>query len=250
MEAWLARSGRPSPLPLPATPRVLLGRDPFLCDVVVCPAAEAAVGLVHALVVRAQWGTSDEALYIADLGSPAGTFVNGERLHARRPHALQDGDRVAFSSSDCASFHFHCVPSHRISLLGGTVEDDLRPALLVGEALAIPAGPPRAAHRMSTSSSVEDSPVVLAGQHRPRIALNEQVVPAAVHEPPHGSGSALQSSRAGPAMPVSPRHSWTAAERTARPWPARGPASARLASPPSAAHRRRRRPPTAPGSPS
>jgi pSer/pThr/pTyr-binding forkhead associated (FHA) protein len=37
-------------------------------------------------------------VYVEDLDTPAGTFVNGERIPSHFPVALYDGDRVVFGT--------------------------------------------------------------------------------------------------------------------------------------------------------
>jgi hypothetical protein len=116
MHAWLAGDRSPLPLLLPYQPRALLGRDPFLCDVLVgaeegeegCP----DVGRVHAAVIRGHFGSHAEALFLADLGSAHGTFVDGAPLAKCAPHRLQDGQRVAFGASRGVRYTFRCVPNH------------------------------------------------------------------------------------------------------------------------------------------
>jgi pSer/pThr/pTyr-binding forkhead associated (FHA) protein len=46
----------------------------------------------HALLVR----KPGHQLYLVDLGSSNGTFINGERLVPEQPYLLHDGDEIKF----------------------------------------------------------------------------------------------------------------------------------------------------------
>ena len=52
-------------------------------------AADKGVSRRHATVIRREM-----ALNIADLGTPNGTYLNGQRLVANQPRVLRDGDEV------------------------------------------------------------------------------------------------------------------------------------------------------------
>lgn len=80
IDARLELSGRTLPITLPVTN---LGQSPE-CQL---PLRDATLSALHAQIVR-----HAEGLYIRDLGSSSGTWVNGECLSG--PHSLRDGDRV------------------------------------------------------------------------------------------------------------------------------------------------------------
>lgn len=52
-------------------------------------AAEKGVSRRHAVIAR-----RETALNLIDLGTPNGTFLNGQRLVANQPRVLRDGDEV------------------------------------------------------------------------------------------------------------------------------------------------------------
>ena len=80
IEAWLEFQGRAFPITLPVTN---LGQSAE-CQL---PLADPSLSAFHAQLVR-----HDAGLYLRDLGSSSGTWVNGQCLFG--PHALRDGDRV------------------------------------------------------------------------------------------------------------------------------------------------------------
>jgi FHA domain len=59
-------------------------------DLLECKGIEKGVSRRHASIVRRDGGT----LSIIDQGSDNGTFLNGQRLIARQPRILRDGDEV------------------------------------------------------------------------------------------------------------------------------------------------------------
>jgi pSer/pThr/pTyr-binding forkhead associated (FHA) protein len=80
LEARLEAAGRSWPITLPVTN---LGQSPE-CQI---PLQDPALSAFHAQLVR-----HAEGLYVRDLGSGSGTWVNGECLFG--PHSLRDGDRL------------------------------------------------------------------------------------------------------------------------------------------------------------
>jgi pSer/pThr/pTyr-binding forkhead associated (FHA) protein len=58
-------------------------------DLTMYQAAEKGVSRRHAVITR-----RETALNIIDLGTPNGTFLNGQRLVANQPRVLRDGDEV------------------------------------------------------------------------------------------------------------------------------------------------------------
>jgi pSer/pThr/pTyr-binding forkhead associated (FHA) protein len=54
-------------------------------------AQDAGVSRRHAVIFA-----SDESLFIRDLGSTNGTFVNGYALEPNQPYRLSEGDRIEF----------------------------------------------------------------------------------------------------------------------------------------------------------
>lgn len=58
-------------------------------DLTLYNAAEKGVSRRHAVITR-----RETALNIIDLGTPNGTFLNGQRLVANQPRVLRDGDEV------------------------------------------------------------------------------------------------------------------------------------------------------------
>lgn len=84
-----------TPLPLPAATHALIGRaDPvsnFYPDVDLTPhgALENGVGRRHAQVA-----VQNGRLFIEDLDSTNGTFINGQKLAPRTPHVLHNGDEL------------------------------------------------------------------------------------------------------------------------------------------------------------
>src|SRR5215207_575041 len=76
-------SDGPIHLPVPTQGVAIVGRDPG-CDVVV---SDQTVSRRHA---RLEW--SNGQLWLEDLGSLAGTFVNNQRLASAQP--LNPGDRI------------------------------------------------------------------------------------------------------------------------------------------------------------
>lgn len=65
---------------------VIIGRDPRRCTLTY-PATEKGISTVHCRLQK-----TDEQVYLTDLGSKYGTFVNGVRLEPVAPFALQPGD--------------------------------------------------------------------------------------------------------------------------------------------------------------
>lgn len=80
IDARLEFQGRAVPITLPV---MNLGQSPE-CQI---PLADASLSAFHAQLVR-----YDTGLYLRDLGSSSGTWVNGQCLFG--PHALRDGDRI------------------------------------------------------------------------------------------------------------------------------------------------------------
>ena len=80
IDARLEFQGRALPINLPVTN---LGQSPE-CQI---PLADPGLSAFHAQLVR-----HDAGLYLRDLGSSSGTWVNGQCLFG--PHALRDGDRI------------------------------------------------------------------------------------------------------------------------------------------------------------
>jgi len=80
IDARLEFQGRALPINLPVTN---LGQSPE-CQI---PLADPSLSAFHAQLVR-----HDAGLYLRDLGSSSGTWVNGQCLFG--PHALRDGDRI------------------------------------------------------------------------------------------------------------------------------------------------------------
>ena len=64
------------------------GESPDI-DLAAYNAAEKGVSRRHAMIAR-----RETALNIIDLGTPNGTFLNGQRLVANQPRVLRDGDEV------------------------------------------------------------------------------------------------------------------------------------------------------------
>jgi len=80
IDARLEFHGRALPINLPVTN---LGQSPQ-CQI---PLADPSLSAFHAQLVR-----HDAGLYLRDLGSSSGTWVNGQCLFG--PHPLRDGDRI------------------------------------------------------------------------------------------------------------------------------------------------------------
>ncbi|MEO8900464.1 MAG: FAD-dependent oxidoreductase [Polyangiaceae bacterium] len=80
IDARLEALGRVWPITLPVTN---LGQSPE-CQI---PLQDPALSAFHAQLVR-----HDQGLYIRDLGSSSGTWVNGQCLFG--PHSLRDGDQI------------------------------------------------------------------------------------------------------------------------------------------------------------
>jgi len=99
IDARLEFQGRVVPINLPVTN---LGQSPE-CQI---PLADPSLSAFHAQLVRHAAG-----LYLRDLGSSSGTWVNGQCLFA--PHALRDGDRIRVGQLEL-SFRSTALP--RISL--------------------------------------------------------------------------------------------------------------------------------------
>lgn len=66
-------------------------------------AYERGISRNHARITR-----DDETIYLEDLGSSNGTFINGARLHRDHPRQLVEGDRVRFGQ---LGFRVRFVPS-------------------------------------------------------------------------------------------------------------------------------------------
>jgi len=81
LDARLELAGRSFPITLPVTN---LGQSPE-CQI---PLQDPALSAFHAQILR-----YDSGLYVRDLGSSTGTWINGQCLFG--PHALGDGDRLA-----------------------------------------------------------------------------------------------------------------------------------------------------------
>jgi pSer/pThr/pTyr-binding forkhead associated (FHA) protein len=83
-------------------PRVVIGRsdssssNPIQIDLKPYEARALGVSRRHAMLFRMK-----NALYIADLESSNGTYVNGERLTPRQPRLLHSGDEVSFGKLRC-----------------------------------------------------------------------------------------------------------------------------------------------------
>lgn len=85
--------------------------------------AEATVSRHHALIQVDEEG----AVQLVDLGTTNGTFVNGNRLAAKRPQALEDGDRVRFGSSYVLKFvrPAPCEEQFQREMFERTIRDSL-----------------------------------------------------------------------------------------------------------------------------
>jgi len=81
LDARLELAGRSFAITLPVTN---LGQSPE-CQI---PLPDPALSAFHAQILR-----YDSGLYVRDLGSSTGTWINGQCLFG--PHALGDGDRIA-----------------------------------------------------------------------------------------------------------------------------------------------------------
>jgi len=101
IEARLEFQGRVLPINLPVTN---LGQSPE-CQI---PLADPSLSAFHAQLVR-----HDAGLYLRDLGSSSGTWVNGQCLFG--PHALRDGDRIRIGQVELL-FRSNALP--RVSLSG------------------------------------------------------------------------------------------------------------------------------------
>ena len=95
IDARLEISGRAFPINLPVTN---LGQSPE-CQI---PLQDPTLSAFHAQLVRYANG-----LYIRDLGSASGTWVNGQCLVG--PHSLRDGDRIRVGQLELA-FRSHALP--------------------------------------------------------------------------------------------------------------------------------------------
>ena len=112
IEARLEAHGRVWPITLPVTN---LGQSPE-CQI---PLQDPALSAFHAQLVR-----HDQGLYIRDLGSSSGTWVNGQCLFG--PHSLRDGDHIRVGQLDF-SFRSSALPKitleeQRKSLAGPRLE--------------------------------------------------------------------------------------------------------------------------------
>ena len=85
--------------------------------------AEATVSRHHALIQVDDEGS----VQLIDLGTTNGTFVNGNRLAAKRPQALEDGDRVRFGSSYVLKFvrPAPCEEQFQREMFERTIRDSL-----------------------------------------------------------------------------------------------------------------------------
>jgi hypothetical protein len=68
-------------------------------------AQDAGVSRRHAVIFA-----SDESLFIRDLGSTNGTFVNGYTLEPNQPYRLSEGDRIEFGQM-LLTFHVVNAPT-------------------------------------------------------------------------------------------------------------------------------------------
>jgi len=80
---------------IPAGGRLLLGRDPARSPAAKALGGYGNVSRDHAEVALAADGT----VTVTDRGSLNGTYVNGTRLEAGRPHRLSDGDQVRLGAN-------------------------------------------------------------------------------------------------------------------------------------------------------
>jgi len=99
LDARLEAQGRVWPITLPVTN---LGQSPE-CQI---PLQDPALSAYHAQLVRHEQG-----LYVRDLGSSSGTWVNGQCLFG--PHALHDGDRIVVGRLE---FLFRCSALPKVTL--------------------------------------------------------------------------------------------------------------------------------------
>jgi len=80
---------------VPAGGRLRLGRDPARS-----PAAKALDGYGNVSRDHAELAlAADGTVTVTDRGSLNGTFVNGARLEAGRPHPLSDGDQLRLGAT-------------------------------------------------------------------------------------------------------------------------------------------------------
>jgi pSer/pThr/pTyr-binding forkhead associated (FHA) protein len=83
-------------------PRIVVGRsdsngaNSIQIDLKPHNARALGVSRRHAILFRMK-----NALYIADLESSNGTYVNGERLEAKQPRLLHNGDEISFGKLRC-----------------------------------------------------------------------------------------------------------------------------------------------------
>lgn len=89
----------PKPIIVRPGPQLVLGRSDLLAgvkpdqDLTMYRAIERGVSRTHAAIRR-----TGKTLFIEDLGSSNGTWLNGLRLLPGRPHKLHDGDEVRLGS--------------------------------------------------------------------------------------------------------------------------------------------------------
>jgi hypothetical protein len=102
VEAMLRIAESGAALPIETRPRVVIGRsdssgsNPIQIDLKPYDARTLGVSRRHAMLFRMK-----NALYIADLDSSNGTYVNGERLTPKQPRLLHSGDELSFGKLRC-----------------------------------------------------------------------------------------------------------------------------------------------------
>lgn len=94
-ELFLNIQGVEMPLMIQFKDELLLGRKgtgetgPFVLDLTPYGGSEKGVSRVHAALQRLK-----NNLFLVDLGSSNGTFVNGQRLTSQQPNMLIEGDEI------------------------------------------------------------------------------------------------------------------------------------------------------------
>jgi NADPH-dependent 2,4-dienoyl-CoA reductase/sulfur reductase-like enzyme/pSer/pThr/pTyr-binding forkhead associated (FHA) protein len=147
LDARLEAQGRAWPITLPITN---LGQSPE-CQI---PLQDPALSAYHAQLVR-----HDQGLYVRDLGSSSGTWVNGQCLFG--PHALRDGDRIRIGQLE---FLFRSSALPKITL-------DAERKSLAGPRLEV-----RSGGALGLSFALGPNPVVLGSSPDSGIRLTDPSV--------------------------------------------------------------------------